>query len=79
MYLDGNQILYFDTPQQALADADICFIFTEWDEVKALQPADFMHMKHPIILDGRNCFSVEKMKEYPLIYDSIGRDKIDGL
>jgi len=29
-----------------------------------------------VILDGRNCFSVEKMKEYPLIYDSIGRDKV---
>ena len=74
--INGNQIIYYDTPQETLRDTDICFIFTEWPEVKALTPEDFLQMKQPIILDGRNCFSVEKMKEYPLIYDSIGRDKV---
>ncbi len=25
---------YYDTVEEALKDADICFIFTEWSEVK---------------------------------------------
>ncbi len=73
---DNNHIIYYDTPQEALENADICFIFTEWEEIKKLQPEDFLKMRNPIILDGRNCFSIEKMKQYPVIYDSIGREKI---
>jgi len=70
---DLSKIVYFDTPQEAIKNADICFIFTEWPEVKAMQPKDFLVMKKPIILDGRNCFEVEQMKVAKVEYMSIGR------
>ena len=70
---DLNQIVYYDTPQAAIKDADICFIFTEWPEVRAMQPEEFLQMKKPVVLDGRNCFSVERMKKNGVEYVSIGR------
>lgn len=70
---DLNNIVYYETPQAAIKDADICFIFTEWPEVKALQPEEFLQMKKPIVLDGRNCFGVEQMKKCNVEYVSIGR------
>lgn len=70
----SNDIHYCSTPIEALKGADICFIFTEWDEVKALSPNDFIeNMNSPIVLDGRNCYNVDKMKQSKMIYESIGR------
>lgn len=76
---DLNHIVYYDTPQAALKDADICFIFTEWPEVRAIQPEEFLQMKKPVVLDGRNCFSVERMKTNGVEYVSIGRAVIKNL
>ena len=73
----SGKIQYCATIQEALIDADICFIFTEWDEIKKLDPKIFEEiMKTPIILDGRNCFDIDKMKKYMLDYISIGRPEI---
>lgn len=74
-----NEIEYCKTPQDALKDADICFIFTEWKDVKDLKWDDFKLMKKPIILDGRNCYSIEEMEKYPLIYESIGRKAVKNI
>ena len=37
---DLNHIVYYGTPQAAIKDANIFFIFTEWAEVKAMQPEE---------------------------------------
>ena len=68
-----SEITYCGTIEEAIADADICLIFTEWNEVKHLDPRAFLKMKTPVILDGRNCFELERMDRYPVVYDSIGR------
>ena len=70
---DLNNIVYYETPQEAVQGADICFIFTEWPEVKAMQPEDFLRMRKPIVMDGRNCFSVRKMQGAGVKYSSVGR------
>ena len=70
---DLNRICYFNTPQEALENADICFIFTEWPEVKAMQPDDFLVMTKAIVMDGRNCFSFNVMQREGIVYESIGR------
>lgn len=75
----SNEIEYVSSPQEALRNADICFIFTEWDEIKNLSWEDFKIMKHPIILDGRNCYSLKDMNSYPLVYESIGRKVINNI
>lgn len=75
----SGDIIYCTNPKETLKDADICFILTEWPEVMALKPVDFLAMKRPIILDGRNCYDIEVMGGYPLVYDSIGRKVVSNL
>lgn len=66
-----ESIQYCETIADTLKDAEICFIFTEWPEVKALTVDAFKAMKCPIVLDGRNCFNVKDMMG--ITYESIGR------
>jgi UDPglucose 6-dehydrogenase len=68
-----------DTIAQTLDGADICFILTDWPEVKSLKPEEFLTMKKPIILDGRNCFELKPMTKQSLVYDSIGRPAVGNL
>lgn len=69
-----EQIIYCETIKETLQDADICFIFTEWPEVKALSPQDFLAtMNKPIVLDGRNCLDLKAFKHSDVLYESIGR------
>lgn len=74
-----DEITYCDTIENTLEDADICFIYTEWDQIKALNPKAFLKMKNPVVLDGRNCFGLEIMDEYPLVYDSVGRRTVKNI
>lgn len=74
-----TEINYCETPQEALIDADICFIFTEWQQIKNLKYDDFSLMKKVIILDGRNCFDIKEMEKYPIIYESIGRKIVNNI
>ena len=67
-----TQIEYVRTPQEALVDADVCFIFTEWDDIKKIKPEEYKKlMKRPIVFDGRNIYNLDDMKE--IEYHSIGR------
>ena len=72
-----NQIEYMETPQEALKDADLCFIFTEWEQIKNVKPEEFKQlMKKAVVYDGRNIYSLEEMKNANVEYYSIGRPEI---
>jgi UDPglucose 6-dehydrogenase len=74
-----DQIAYCDTIEETIKDADLCFIFTEWDEIKQFDTDKFdTLMRNPIVLDGRNCYSLDKFSGKKTIYDSIGRKRIIG-
>ena len=75
-----GDIQYCTDIEETLKDADICFIFTEWPEVKALDPAEYVKLMHsPIVIDGRNCYETKTMKKISgILYDSIGRAVIDN-
>ncbi len=69
-----NEITYVTTPEKALLDANICFIFTEWKEIKEIKPETFKKlMKTPLVYDGRNLYNLIEMKEKGIEYYSIGR------
>ncbi|WP_105618969.1 UDP-glucose dehydrogenase family protein [Vallitalea okinawensis] len=69
-----GSIKYVENAEEALKGANICFIFTEWDEIKAVLPEDYKKlMKTPLIYDGRNLYNNEVMKEVGVEYYSIGR------
>ena len=74
-----GEIPYCDTIDETLKDADICFIFTEWPQVKELDLSRFKElMRTPVIIDGRNCFDIKKVMDVKgIVYDSIGRAAID--
>jgi len=69
-----NDIVYVDSPEEALIDANVCFIFTEWDEIKAITPEKYKAlMRTPLVYDGRNIYSLLYMKDAGVEYYSIGR------
>lgn len=71
--LDG-QIDYADTNYDALEGADALVVVTDWNEYRH---PDFERvkqaLKHPVIVDGRNLYDTERMRELNIRYFSIGR------
>ena len=73
----GDVIDYAENQYDALQDADILVIATEWsefrtpdfDKIKAL-------LKEPVIFDGRNLFELYQMQEKGFRYVSIGRQPV---
>ncbi len=69
-----GSIFYVNNPEEALEDANICFVFTEWKEIKALEPQIYVqNMRTPLVYDGRNIYEPHKMKAAGVEYYSIGR------
>ncbi|MEG2898669.1 MAG: nucleotide sugar dehydrogenase, partial [Eubacterium sp.] len=67
-------INYVTTPQEAIGGANVCFIFTEWDEIKKIAPMDYKKlMRTALVYDGRNIYEPPKMKIAGVEYYSIGR------
>lgn len=65
---------YCSSAEEALKDADTCFIFTEWPEITSLSPAAFKKlMKKALVFDGRNIWTPAEMAENGVEYYSIGR------
>ena len=72
-------IKYVNSIEEALKNANICFIFTEWDEIKSIKPETIKKlMKTPLVYDGRNIFDLEEMKKTGIEYYSIGRKAINS-
>ena len=69
-----TQIHYVKNPEEALEKANVCFIFTEWDEIKSIKPETYKKlMRTPLVYDGRNIYELEDMKKAGIEYYSIGR------
>ncbi|AEV21022.1 UDP-glucose 6-dehydrogenase ywqF [Geobacillus thermoleovorans CCB_US3_UF5] len=73
----GDEVVYASSVEEALTDADLAMIVTEWEEIKQL-PLDLYakYMKTPIVFDGRNCYPLEEVKKHAIEYHSIGRQSV---
>lgn len=72
-----DTITYAPGEYETLDNADALLIFTEWNEFRNPYFDDIKsNLKEPVIFDGRNIFSPEKMKEAGFTYYSIGRQAI---
>lgn len=72
--IGNGSITYVKSPEEALSAANICFVFTEWPEIKAVTPEQYKaKMRIPLVYDGRNLYSIEAMKNAGIEYYSIGR------
>ncbi|MBU3107660.1 UDP-glucose dehydrogenase family protein [Clostridium gasigenes] len=75
-----SEIEYVTTPEETLKDADMAFIFTEWNEIKSVQLDTYKElMKTPIIFDGRNCYKLNDVESLNIDYYSVGRKEIINL
>lgn len=71
---DKGSITYVEHAEEALVDADLCFIFTEWKEIRAITPEIYKaKMRVPLVYDGRNIYDPQAMEEVKVEYYSIGR------
>lgn len=74
IYGEDKRLVLLDTKEATLIGADALIIMTEWQEFKA---PDFELIKErisePVIFDGRNLFSPERLRRKGITYISIGR------
>jgi UDPglucose 6-dehydrogenase len=74
--IDSGLTVHSD-PYAAAADADAIVLATAWDEFRTV---DFQRLRrlvrHPLVVDGRNCLPVDKVAEAGFIYLSVGRATI---
>jgi UDPglucose 6-dehydrogenase len=74
IYGNHPQLALVDTPEAALAGADVLTIVTEW---KVFRSPDFAviksSLKLPVIFDGRNLYEPAQMRELGFEYFAIGR------
>lgn len=69
-----GSIKYVDNVEEALEGANVCFILTEWGEIKAVKPEMYRKlMRTPLVYDGRNIYETAAMKAAEIEYYSIGR------
>lgn len=74
-----TEITYVTSPEEALKNADMTFIFTEWNEIKSIDLEKYVElMNTPVIYDGRNCYDTKEVKKYNIDYYSIGRKEISN-
>lgn len=75
--LIGDRITYAMDEYDALRDADILLIATEWS---LFRTPDFEKvtslLKNKVIFDGRNLYGIDQMKELGYYYCSIGRETV---
>jgi len=65
---------YAKNIEEALEGANVCFVFTEWGDIKSIKPETYKAlMKTPLVYDGRNIYELKAMKDAGVEYYSIGR------
>ncbi|RFU62255.1 UDP-glucose/GDP-mannose dehydrogenase family protein [Peribacillus saganii] len=70
-------VIYTDKIEDAVKQADIVFILTDWKEVieKTLVLTCLFH-EQPVLFDGRNCYSLEEVQKFNIEYHSVGREAV---
>jgi UDPglucose 6-dehydrogenase len=75
--LGEHSIYYAQNAYDAIEQADALAIVTEWSEFRNPNFEKIKSLlKSKVIFDGRNVFSLEKMKEEGFYYESIGRTTV---
>lgn len=74
--INGN-IQYFETIDETIKDAEAVLIMTEWPEIVNYDINKYKTlMKEPLVLDGRNCYSLKDAEKAEINYISVGRKKV---
>ncbi|RDY25014.1 UDP-glucose/GDP-mannose dehydrogenase family protein [Romboutsia maritimum] len=69
-----DSISYTKSIDEAIENADLCLIMTEWKDVVNYDLNKYKEkMNKALVLDGRNCYKMEDAKDAGIEYYSIGR------
>jgi len=69
-----KDVVYYNSPYEALKDAHALVIVTEWNEFRDLDKAKIKGLlKEPNIIDGRNIYEPEDMRKSGFNYAGVGR------
>ena len=69
-----KDVKFFENPYETIRDCDALIVVTEWDEFRNLDMrAVKVLLKQPIVVDGRNIYDPEEMKDLGFTYLGIGR------
>ncbi|MFD7525283.1 UDP-glucose 6-dehydrogenase TuaD [Paenibacillus chitinolyticus] len=72
-----DSVVYTQDLYDAVRDCDACVILTEWKEVVTMELDQLRELlRKPVIIDGRNCFALERMRQEGFEYYSIGRPEV---
>ncbi|QSS99777.1 UDP-glucose/GDP-mannose dehydrogenase family protein [Pontibacillus sp. ALD_SL1] len=75
--ISKGSITYVGDPKEALEGSNVCFLLTEWGNIKEIMPIEFARlMSTPLVYDGRNIHELEAMEEAGVEYHSIGRNAV---
>ncbi|MGN8049796.1 UDP-glucose dehydrogenase family protein [Curtobacterium sp. 22159] len=65
---------YVESAADALRDADLVLVLTEWNEFRELDPADAAALvSTPVVIDGRNCLDRDAWTAAGFTYRGMGR------
>ena len=74
-----TDVTFCESSYAAAEGADAAVVVTDWNEFKLLNLEKLRDaMRQPIVFDGRNIYSPEKMRKCGLEYHSIGRSPLAG-
>ncbi|UCD32972.1 MAG: T9SS type A sorting domain-containing protein, partial [Desulfobacterales bacterium] len=69
-----NDVVFFENPYETIRNCDALIVATEWNEFRNLDMrAVKILLKNPIVIDGRNIYDPNEMKELGFTYMGIGR------
>ncbi|MBI1627632.1 UDP-glucose dehydrogenase family protein [Bacillus safensis] len=75
-----DQVLFAQTIEEAIKDADAVCLLTEWADIQSFPLASYKKwMKRPLIFDGRNCHTLEAAEQAGVEYHSIGRRSVSPI
>ncbi len=74
IYGERDDLIYADSKEDALQDADALVICTEWKQFKVPDyQAMKARLKQPVIIDGRNLYDTQRIEKEGFTYYGIGR------
>ncbi len=69
-----DKVVFAENSENCIRGADVCVIITEWNEFRAISALTFSDlMSGNVVVDLRNIYSPDEMRDAGLNYSSIGR------
>lgn len=72
---ENDALVFADTAEQAIGDADALVIVTEWKQFLLSNFDSLQTLRDKVVFDGRNMYDAEKVESQGIAYYGIGRGR----